>query len=396
LLAAVSGCTGALEPTTSTTGGQAEPGWTTTGKIVETRARHTATLLADGRVLVAGGGEIGEPPALTKASAELYDPSTRSWTATGEMIEGRQGHTATLLPDGRVLVAGGDISSANIGSSPPHHILASAELYDPSNGTWTATGEMTEAGWGHTAILLLDGKVLVTGGYGSETDVTEVPNGEFVNPAASELYDPSNGTWTATGKMIETRALPTATLLPDGRVLVAGGQTTFATGSDIHTVDLASAELYDPGSGTWTATGEMTEARTNHTTTLLADGRVLVAGGGSAELWDPSSGTWTATGNMIVFRTSHTATLLPDGRVLVTGGEGGLASAELYDPSSGTWTATGDMIEGHSDHTATLLADGTVLVASGYSRIGLPASRESAGSTDQLASAELYNPRSET
>jgi hypothetical protein len=99
---------------------------------------------------------------------------------------------------------------------------------------------------------------------------------------------------------------------------------------------------------------------------------------------------------MIVFRTSHTATLLPDGRVLVTGGEGGLASAELYDPSSGTWTATGDMIEGHSDHTATLLADGTVLVASGYSRIGLPASRRSAGSTDQLASAELYDPRSET
>jgi hypothetical protein len=339
--------------------------------MLESHSSHTATLLPDGTVLVAGG--------YGPASAELYDPSSGSWTATGNMNEGRGDHTATLLPDGRVLVAGG-----SSGPAP----LASAELYDPSSGTWAATGNMIEGRVNHTATLLPDGQVLVAGGGGSGTLMGPAPL------ASAELYDPSSGSWTATGNMNEVRG-GTATLLPHGTVLVAGGSSGPAP--------LASAELYDPISGTWTATGNMLEVRSRHTATLLPDGTVLVTGGistssgsydalTSAELYDPGSGTWTATGNMIEVRSGHTATLLPDGRVLVTGGISSirrgydpLASAELYDPYPGSWTATGSMAAGRQYHTATLLGDGRVLVAGGYGT-----------SSHILASAERYDPGSGT
>ncbi|TFG86222.1 MAG: kelch-like protein, partial [Gemmatimonadales bacterium] len=182
-------------------------------------------------------------------------------------------------------------------------------------------------------------------------------------------------TWTATGNMIEARAFPTATLLPDGRVLVAGGSLGLG--------GLASAELYDPGSGSWTATGNMIEGRGFHTATLLPDGTVLVAGGiglSTAELYDPGSGSWTATGNMIEARAFYAATRLPDGKVLVAGGRNSGTSAELYDPGSGTWTVTASMIEARSGHTATLLSDVRVLVAGG----------------EALGSAEVYEPGSGT
>ena len=139
--------------------------------MIEVRYSHTATSLPDGTVLVAGG--IGSSGVL--ASAELYDPSTGSWTATGRITEARSGHTATLLPDGTVLVVGGGSSGG---------LLASAELYDPSTGTWTATGRTIEARLGHTATLLTDGRVLVAGGY--RVDIS----GNFVNILASaELYN---------------------------------------------------------------------------------------------------------------------------------------------------------------------------------------------------------------
>ena len=273
LLLAVSGCTAASPA----------PAWTATGNMDGVRAGYTATLLLDGRVLVAGGGGSSGVDAL--ASAELYDPDTGSWTATGNMHEGRNRHTATLLLDGRVLVAGG-------GNSVGVDAVASAELYDPDTGSWTATGNM-HGGVVHPQLGVLDGR-----------------NGH------------------------------TATLLLDGRVLVAGG-SSFNVGSSLHA--LASAELYDPDTGSWTATGNMDGVRYRHTATLLADGKVLVAGGGgsvaSAELYDPSSASWTATVDMITPRLNQTATLLADGKVLVAGGEGlsgPLASAELYDPSSGS------------------------------------------------------------
>jgi len=348
------------------------PEWTATRNMLEAHS-GPATLLLDGRVLVAGGTDSA---GFRVSTAELYDPSTGAWTATGSMIEGRLGHNATLLLDGRVLVAGG---SGDIRGR-------TAELYDPASGTWTATGSMITPRWDHTATLLPDGRVLVAGG--SAVQGTDSP----LALASAELYDPGSGTWTATGNMVEARIGRTATLLLNGNVLVLGG-----IGS-ADSARLESAELYDPSSGSWIATGGMIDDRFGHRATLLLDGRVLVAGGGgfgigllaSAELYDPSSGTWTATGSMITPRWSHTATLLLDGTVLVAGGDDGrgtdglLASAEVYDPSRGSWTATASMTEARTGHTATLLLEGTVLGAGGYSSL--------AG----LVSAELYDPGSGT
>jgi len=357
------------DPSADASGTPVEPvpaSWTATGSMSMDRADHTATLLLDGTLLVVGSVFLAGPPGCCAASpaTELYDPDTGTWTATGNMIEGRLGHMATRLADGRVLVTGGGGDGVSPGLS--------AELYDPVTGTWTATGSMIEP-FG-IATLLLDGTVLLAGsGDGN----------------SAQLYDPGSGTWSVTGNMIEARGWRTATLLLDGRVLVTDGGGS------------GSAELYHPATGTWTVTGSMIEARSWQSATLLPDGTVLVAGGmgstgsggdevvflmDSAELYDPDTGTWTATGSMIEARHDHRATVLVDGRVLVTGGPG-VDSNEVYDPSSGTWTATASMIVARGNHTATLLSDGTVLVTGGYINTG------SGGTT---ASAELYDPGSGT
>src|SRR6202030_328882 len=194
-------------------------------------------------------------------------------------------------------------------------------------------------------------------------------------PVSSLAPEATPFTFDNTGSLTTARARHTATLLPNGKVLLAGG---FDSSGDA----LTSAELYDPGSGTWTATGSLSTARYHHTATLLPNGKVLVAGGqgtstnaiASAELYDPASGTWTVTGSLNTARARHSATLLPNGKVLVAGGNdissNALASAELYDSTSGSWTFTGSLNSARYVHTATLLPNGKVLVAGGVDNTG--------------------------
>jgi large repetitive protein len=294
---------------------------------------HTATLLANGKVLLAGGfiNDVWDDyyDNVSNNGAGLYDSATGVLSFTGNMTASRGGHTATLLANGNVLIAGG------ADQDPTGTGLASAELYDPSTGTFTPTGSMAVGRFLHTATLLQNGKVLIVGG---------VPTSASDPVATAEVYDPATGTFTMTGAMATAREQHTATLLGDGRVLIVGGTTSppaplasawLTTGTvDLHPT--ATVEVYDPSTGSFSVTGSMAEARTFHTATLLASGKVLVAGGGdensTAEVYDPATGSFSITGGMEIGRSGHTATLLSNGSVLVVGGGifSGLASAELY------------------------------------------------------------------
>lgn len=350
------------EPTPAPTAQSASPTptprsatpWTVTGSMTEGREGHSATLLPDGRVLVAGGAE--------SATSELYDPGTGTWVASGVMTDARGGHSATALPDGRVLVAGGYRMGVDENGLGGNVALTSAELWDPATGSWTAAAEMLagQGGPGHTATLLPNGTVLVAGGY---------PAGTMLATAA--LYDPATGSWTAAASMRLARGYHTATLLPDGTVLVAGSLSS-----------QRSAELYDPETDAWTETGSMVQGRHDFTATLLPDGTVLVTayeGSNTADLYDSETGSWTPTGPMSDVRLgTYRATLLADGTVLATGGvPNNGAVVELYDPTTGTWAIAADTNEPRQYHTATLLLDGRVLVA---------------GGRGNLASAEFYDP----
>jgi hypothetical protein len=236
--------------------------WVPTLSMASTRLWHTATLLQNGQVLVAGGSSRYDN--CTVASAELYDPIAGIWTATDNMATPRQMYTATLLPNGTVLVAGG-YNSAIAG------FLGGAELYDPTTDTWSATGSMIAARYQHTATLLPNGTVLVAGGCCDMS--SSIWTGQPQAYASAEIYDPATGVWTTTASMAAARRGFTATLLPNGRVLVAGGS------SDGSICGIASAELYDPTTGTWSATGSMSTGRYGQTATLLPNGHVLVSGG---------------------------------------------------------------------------------------------------------------------
>ena len=343
-----------------------------TGELHTARYQHTATLLADGRVLVAAGLDKREgydaDRFYTTATAELYDPKSGTWTVTSSLQDARFQHTATLLPNGKVLVAGGN-TVFNVA-------LASAELYDPKSGTWTPTGSLNIARFQHTAHLLANGKVLVVAGGNQNYTAYESP----------ELYDPVTGTWTIIGPINHSRFQHTSNLLPDGRIFIAGGSAFYSNWSP-------SVEIYDPVSETSTIVGDLNTGRNQHTATLLLNGRVLLAAGrdgtnnasGTAELCDPASGTCVNTGSLIP-RYQHKATLLPDGKVLVTGGLditfNSTASAQLYDPASGTWSDTHRMNTARMYHTSTLLLNGKVLVVGGAVKDTLYPS----------ATAELYDP----
>lgn len=348
-----------------------------TGSMSSSRAGHSSTLLMDGRVLIAGGFEqssLISPPTVPAVTAEIYDPVTGRFTKTGVMNAARSGHTATLLPNGKVLIVGGDSSS-------------SAELYDPANGLFTPAGH-TNAAPGQ-AVLLGNGKVLLAGNV------------------RAEIYDPATGAFTPAGPYTSPhRFLVSATLLTDGRVLIDDGGYSGAR----------RTEIYDPAANAFSLAPDLVPGSMEldaYALTSLRNGKVLVIGGtdeleryASGTLYDPIAGP-APTGVLAFGRAWHTSTLLSDGTVLVAGGEGwscpvdywsssnrfgycefmgSLAQSEVYDPTTGTFVRTGNMLVGRSEHRATLLKDGRVLVTGGISYRGI-------GVFDgSLASAEIYTP----
>ncbi|CAF1344117.1 unnamed protein product [Adineta ricciae] len=317
--------------------------WINIGSMKHVRAFHTALKLPNGKILVVGGE--GDGPA----AAELYNPSTGKWSATGNMIYARNLHTASVLNNGKVLVVAGSGDSN------------STELYDPSTGKWTAGAGVKYPRRMHTAVVLNDGRVLVTGGI--------VGGGTLLNTA--ELYDPSTGRWTVTSPMNQARNWHTASVLNDGKVLIVGGSN--AAGEYV-----VITELYDPSSNTWTPADNLNYPRTYHTAVVLTDGKVLIIGGSddehgllhTSELYDPSTGHWTTTGDLNEARMFPGACLLANGQVLVIGGQANNATpmntAELYDPSTGTWTLTSKLNHARDGHTISVLNNGRVLVTGGY------------------------------
>jgi N-acetylneuraminic acid mutarotase len=363
------------------------PHWVAAADMQDARTGHAATLLANGTVLVEGGEDAS---GYTTAGAEIYDPADNTWRRAASLNVARHGHTATLLADGRVLVTGGAFGQGiTVAANGAVTIVgggttSSAEIYDPDRDTWTMAADMSVGRVGHTATLLANGKVLVAGnvvGISSATRYAELSGLSLL----AELYDPSTDTWTPTAPTEKPRNYSAAATLADGRVLLAGG---FADYSVSYPMD---AEAYDVVSGTWRTTGLIYDRDIPlmyATATRLPDGRVIVAGGGDPVDWvldgiyafDPSSNLWSPAGRLATVREMHTATLLPDGQILFVGGydyDNALSKTELYDPTAMTSSDGGDLFAPRSGHTATLLPSGAVLVTGGGS------------GTDVLRSAEI-------
>ena len=306
--------------------------------------------------------------------ASPFGQSIGKFVNSGEMHVDRRSHDQVTLPDGRVMVIGGRNTHARPCAECPKASIA-IEVYDPVTDEWTLTGSLVDSRLSMVVAAQPDGSVLVAGGTNKSWELVD----------AAELWDPATDTWTLTGSMTVARQDYAWTVLPDGRVIVIGG-LAFA---DKTFSRLASAELYTPETGEWTEVASMSVERTLHTATTLADGRVLVVGGGkldgphlkTAELYDPATDTWTDAGEMSVGRVTHTATTLADGRVLVVGGRGKKTSAEIWDPATSAWTLVAELANQRSEHAAVLLADGRVMVTGGLG-VG--------------ASAEIYDPELDT
>jgi WD40 repeat protein len=341
------------------------------GALPEERNGATAILLSDGRVLVVGGSVGADLPP---ASAFVWEPVARAFAPAGSLSEPRHDPTSTLLSDGRVLVVGG-LTGFEDGQSD----VAPAEIWDPATGAFSSAASLADGRFAHTSTLLPDGRVLVVGGISLSGD------GRPVTYASAELWEPATGAFSPAGSLLEGRYGHTSTLLPDGRVLILGGVAFDAGSLDFR----ASAEMWEPDSESFGSVASLPRTLIGHTATLLPDGRVLVVGGvtdggaalnDAAFLWEPKTEDFSPGGSLAVGRQTHTATLLPDGRVLVVGGDdgsGSLDGAELWDPDTGSFHAAGSLAVGRSGHAATLLPDGQVLVVAGYADGAFLASAES-------------------
>jgi hypothetical protein len=313
--------------------------------MLEPRSGHTATLLPDGKVLIAGGMRGNQD---FYKSAELYDPASGKSQPTGEMHQRRVGHIAVLLPSGRVLVAGGWVGGGGTDS---------AELYDPATGQFSLIAKMTSPRGRPSATLLTNGDVLIVGGERRDNE----------SLTSAEIFHVKTLSFQTTGSMLHARVSHTATLLNDGRILIVGGYADSVA---------SSAELYDPKSGTFAETGSMSTARCKHTAGPLPDGSVLIAGGSesrgwdrnlnSAEIYDPHTGKFTAASPMndSRFKLPDEAVQLPSGKLLIAGGS---KQVEVFDPASGKFTVSaGQMSDAWHFMTETKLRDGSVLLAGGY------------------------------
>ena len=359
------------------------------GPLQHARYHHTATLLRDGKVLIAGGLDI---EGIGIGNGEIYNPPSDTWSMTGVMIAPRGNYDSTLLPDGRVLVVAGKRSELrNVGSM---------EAYDPSTNQWSWLAADASTRRAHKVTLLLDGRILISGGMlhrrGSSGgqgpgEGQIVPN--KVETTSVELFDLSNGQTTEAAPLSHARREHESILLPGGRVLIVGGLVDETVdGPNIDSLN--STELYDPEADSWTTGAVMAQGRGSHTATTLPDGKILVTGGlntarqplNSAELYDPTTDSWALAASMSQPRDGHTGTLLSDGRVLVVGGNGtsgglSLTSAEIYDPPSNSWSSAGNMIQGRSHHTAVQLNDRKVLIAGGL-----------LGPDNPLSTVDFYSP----
>ncbi len=364
--------------------------WSSVPSMAVPRAYQTATLLPNGKVLVVGGrGLLAISAAWQRAgsaisSAEVYDPKTRGWSSAGTLSAPRFAHTATLLTNGKVLVVGGSSTLPNASLPGGFDFLSTAELYDPRTNSWSLAASMHIARSAHTATLLADGRVLVAGGIVSSAEYA----GGGIAIASAELYDPAANIWTVAAPMRSARWTHSATLLSDHRVLVVGGMdrmldlpigTAPSTG-------ISTAELFDPATDSWSPAPSMRYARISPSATLLPNGRVLVVGDSgvnqqTAEIYDPAREQWLAVPRLAGGRSGHVAVLLRSGAVLIAGGLGG-TSAELFDWRRDIWVPAGSLAVIRSGATATVLANGHVLVAGGFG-----------SGSNAWAGAELYDPQ---
>jgi N-acetylneuraminic acid mutarotase len=340
--------------------------------MTESRASHTMTLLADGRVYIAGGFAGNDTEASPFRSTELFDPATNRFTAGPSFLAGKTGHTATLLPDGRVLVVGG-------WTGHDAAAFGGAEIQDPVGGRAPELVRPIVRRAGHTATQLRDGRVLLLGGVDQ--------SGRELRSA--EVFDPRTGKFAAVADMRDARAAHTATLLADGRVAVIGGGDGRYPDVTVH----RSVEVFDPATNSFVVAGELAVARHKHAAALLDDGRVVIVGGSdnrdwrgryeSGEVFDPGTGRSTPTSPMGAKRFKHSDAIVPlgSGRVLVAGGG---ASAEIFETSSGRFhRADGSLDEARFYSTAVTLKDGRVLIVGGYAEGGaLPATRKAYVFTD--------------